>query len=95
MQRKHQQLTPSPKSEHMIESREGAVMAQLRPIFYCRINLAMALTHEDRRIVATRLGMRGLLAPTTEILPAGSIRFNPTATRCRNNSPSTGKAHAR
>jgi hypothetical protein len=62
MQRKHQQLTPSPKSEHMIESRQGAVMAQLRPIFYCRINLAMALTHESRRIIAIRFGVRGLLA---------------------------------
>jgi hypothetical protein len=28
----------------MIHSRQGAVMAQLRRIFYCSINLAMALT---------------------------------------------------
>src|SRR5207237_5997850 len=60
MQRKHQQLTPSPKSEHIIESRQGAVVAQLRPIFYCRINLAIALIQERRRIVAIRLGMRQL-----------------------------------
>jgi hypothetical protein len=31
----------------MIQSRQGAVMAQLRRIFYCRINLAIALTAND------------------------------------------------
>jgi hypothetical protein len=42
----------------MIHSRQGAVMAQLRRILYCRINLAIALIRSFRPIVAISFGAK-------------------------------------
>jgi hypothetical protein len=40
----------------MVSRRQGAVMAQLRRIFYCCINLAIALIARRCRNIAIKIG---------------------------------------